>query len=369
MNKKRYWLKLLLNIAIIAVEVLVIYSGYMLFTHKWEPIQGVLLFLGIIALLYFSLKMANRRGFHWHGPSLAKTTLVILAITVICTFAGVEPMATYKNSFFEGWQARQDEWKERAKREPTPTLPPKEESIPMPSPAILDLEDEVLLLVNLIRADRGTDILIWDDGLYKHSKTHSENMASREEMFHSSMNLPYAENAWYGAGTRWKASDIVGSWLSSEKHRTWLLCPHLKHIAVGIATSEDRDTYASWTFWRKETLESDWWYVKNTPPPDYWEPDWVAGQPKQETTTQPALLSGIYKAIIWGVEQSWTFKGNTVIRFDPISGQTMFEYSIKNNHILLQNVSTGEKASANFEHDTKYNFIIISDITYWKENT
>jgi len=363
MNKGRYWLKLLLNLTIIALEVLVIYSGYMLFAHKWAPIQGVLLFLGIITLLYFGLKIANSRSARWHSPGLAKTTLVILAIVVICTFAGVQPLATYKDNLFASWQL--------SPPPPPPPLPsgepvPKEEPIPAPSSAILELEGEVLLLVNLIRADRGTNTLIWDDKLYKYSKTHSENMALEEKMFHSDMNLSYAENAWYGAGTRWGASDIVGSWLSSERHRTWLLCPHLSHIAVGIAVSESEDTYASWTFWRRETRESDWWYVKGISPPDYWEPDWVEGQPKQETPTQPALLSGTYRAIIFGIEQSWTFTGNTVTRFDPVIGQTMFEYSIKNNHILLQNVATGEKASANFEHDTKYNFIIIGDITYWR---
>ena len=34
-------------------------------------------------------------------------------------------------------------------------------------------------------------------------------------------------------------NDIVSSWMSSDKHRTWLLCLHLKHVGVGIAVSDD----------------------------------------------------------------------------------------------------------------------------------
>ena len=96
-------------------------------------------------------------------------------------------------------------------------------------------------------------------------------MANQRELFHSDMNLPYAENAWGGEGSKsWGAETIVNSWMNSSKHRTWLLCPHLKHIAVGIAYSNN-GMYASWTFWRNETVDSDWWY-QYTPdsPPEWW---------------------------------------------------------------------------------------------------
>lgn len=135
------------------------------------------------------------------------------------------------------------------------------------------LDREVLTLVNQERSSRGIAPLIWDDELHKIAREHSEEMARRGELFHSSMYEPYAENCWGGGpGSLYynTANDIVSSWMGSPPHRTWLLCPHLRHIGVGIAVS-DKGMYASWTFWRSETDYSDWWY-SNGPnsPPDWW---------------------------------------------------------------------------------------------------
>lgn len=130
------------------------------------------------------------------------------------------------------------------------------------------LEREVLTLVNLERSSRKIASLTWDGELHRIASGHSQEMATRGELFHSPIDEPYAENCWGGSGY-WDASTIVGSWMGSEKHRTWLLCPNLKRIGVGIAIS-DKGVYASWTFWRSETAYSDWWYVDGTWPPDWW---------------------------------------------------------------------------------------------------
>lgn len=135
------------------------------------------------------------------------------------------------------------------------------------------LEHEVLALVNSERSSRGTAPLTWDEGLHAIAREHSEEMARRGELFHSSVYEPYAENCWAGgAGSLYynTASDIVSSWMGSPPHRTWLLCPHLRHIGVGIAVS-DNGMYASWTFWRSETSDSDWWYTDDSnSPPNWW---------------------------------------------------------------------------------------------------
>lgn len=135
------------------------------------------------------------------------------------------------------------------------------------------VEQEVLLLVNLERASRNTKGLTWDSELHRIAREHSEEMARRGELFHSSVDEPYAENCWGGSPGSFYyfgADDIVTGWMTSPKHRTWLLCPHLKHVAVGIAVS-DGAIYVSWTFWRRETNYSDWWYVNGSgSPPDWW---------------------------------------------------------------------------------------------------
>lgn len=131
------------------------------------------------------------------------------------------------------------------------------------------LELDVLREVNQIRENRGTPSLVRDVELYVYAKKHSENMAKVGDLFHTDSFL-YAENAWGGSGSNWDANDIVESWMSSRKHRTWLLCPNLENIAVGIVIAKDGDMYASWTFWKNEPHYSDWWYQGNADPPDWW---------------------------------------------------------------------------------------------------
>jgi hypothetical protein len=135
------------------------------------------------------------------------------------------------------------------------------------------LEHEVLALVNSERSSRDITPLVWDEDLHEIAREHSEEMARLGELFHSSMYEPYAENCWGGGpGSLYynTASDIVSSWMGSSPHRTWLLCPHLRDIGVGVAVS-DNGMYASWTFWRSQTSDSDWWYSSDSnSPPDWW---------------------------------------------------------------------------------------------------
>lgn len=134
------------------------------------------------------------------------------------------------------------------------------------------MEGEVLALVNEERMGRGTPRLIWDDELGEIAEEHSLEMAEQGKLFHSSVSQPYAENCWGGStGSAYyiDSGDIVESWLSSDKHRTWLLCPHLEHVGVGIVVSGG-EMYASWTFWRNETIYEDWWYDDGGSPPSWW---------------------------------------------------------------------------------------------------
>jgi hypothetical protein len=139
--------------------------------------------------------------------------------------------------------------------------------------AIEALEHEVLALVNSERSSRDITPLIWDEDLHEIAREHSEEMARSGELCHSSMYEAYAENCWGGGpGSLYyfTASDIADGWMGSPPHRTWLLCPHLRDIGVGIAVS-DNGMYASWTFWRSQTRDSDWWYTDDSnSPPSWW---------------------------------------------------------------------------------------------------
>lgn len=288
--------RLFLNLAVLSVLGFLVWSGIKLFSHQFlfSSLIGSLVFLAELVFFIWMCRVLSKNG--WRRPSMKLTIFSLMVVAVVLAFAGVQPMASYKDAAITKWetywaeqkikreesqaQAKIEEQKrleeqkateqERIAEQEARNTQLREEQKLAFETKISKMEHEVVMLVNLIRADRGTAMLMWDEKLYQYSKTHSEAMAKAGDMFHTDMYQSYAENCWMGSGSRWEAADIVESWMSSPKHRTWLLCPNLKHVAVGIAYSNGA-MYASWTFWRNETSQSDWWY-QYTPdnPPKWW---------------------------------------------------------------------------------------------------
>lgn len=270
--------KLILNLAILAGLGMLIRYGYILFTHRVGPLTGSIILIVGIAVWVILIRILRSR-YKYTKPSFKLTTFSVIVILLIFTFAGVQPLASYKDNFIKSYQTAQAERaaeREKAEAEEAAAKELEEareaiEKAEKERKNIEELEKNVVELVNFIRNERGSTPVVWDNKLYAYSQKHSEDMASQQEMFHTPMDRPYGENVWWGGGgsAYWSATDIVESWMTSPEHRTWLLCPHLKHIAVGIATS-DGGMYASWTFWRSETQDADWWYCDGTDPPKWW---------------------------------------------------------------------------------------------------
>jgi uncharacterized protein YkwD len=276
--------KLFLNLLVLALFGFIIWSAIKLFSGEFlhNPLTGSLVFFVEIAA--FVLLSRHTRANRWRPPSIVVTALVIIAMLIVMAFAGVQPISGYKDKF----ASNVSEFLKSSSNQSgiTSTIPDienaqedtqyEDKNINQNNIVIDDkaakIEQEVLALVNGIRANKGTPVLVWDDELYIHSKNHTREMAERKQLFHTDVGMPYAENCWGGEGTTWwDANTIVDSWMNSDFHRTWLLCPNLKHIAVGVVIS-DTGMYASWTFWVSETnYYTDWWYSNGTnKPPSWW---------------------------------------------------------------------------------------------------
>lgn len=251
--------KLFLSLLVIISLVLAVQTGYLVFTHQAAAVKGTIIFLAELGVLFWLISILRSYRYRRRKPSFKSVFFALVGIALVCAFTGIEPLASYKDwaaSFVgQSWEAYQEE---KVQRE---------------AQTLIGLEHEVLVLVNSERSSRDIAPLLWDDKLHGIAREHSEEMARRGELFHSSVDEPYAENCWGGgAGSLYHntASDIVSGWMGSPKHRTWLLCPHIKHIGAGIAVS-DEGMYASWTFWKSETSYSDWWYSDDSSsPPDWW---------------------------------------------------------------------------------------------------
>ena len=285
--------RLFLNLTLLTTIGFLIWYGIKLFgQHVFSAGIGSGIF--ITTLIFFIWLWKHTKRNSWRKPSMKFTIVCLICLFLITAFAGCEPMATYKDEAINKattiyneqkvnaetkiaqYQAEQEQrkiTKENAERERLSNLGMDNVDVvvkEIDQNKELRIGIEVLEMVNAIREERGSSKLLWDDKLYEYSLAHSKDMVSAGRMFHTDMYKAWAENAWWGGGSSWNAKDIVDSWMGSPKHRTWLLCPNLKHVAVGIAYSSN-GMYASWTFWRNETTQSDWWY-QYTPdnPPEWW---------------------------------------------------------------------------------------------------
>ncbi len=143
---KRWLIKLTLNLLILAGIVVLVPYSYNLFTkHQTEPLRAsIVLIIGITFWVAVVKLSVNCSPTFWlsYGrarPSFKLTTSLVLIILTIFTFAGVQPMATYKNNFVSGWASY---WERQnagmVDKDPAPTSTPvsgyTRASTPTPAP-------------------------------------------------------------------------------------------------------------------------------------------------------------------------------------------------------------------------------------------
>jgi hypothetical protein len=91
--------KLLLNISILLVLGLLIWSGIKLFSHQFvdSSLVGSIIFLAEFVFFILLWRVIARRGKQW--PSMKLTIFSLIFIFLVLAFAGVSPFMEYKNTF------------------------------------------------------------------------------------------------------------------------------------------------------------------------------------------------------------------------------------------------------------------------------
>lgn len=128
--------------------------------------------------------------------------------------------------------------------------------IPMPDPALLSTQEEILKLVNKERANNGLKPLQMDWQVSRVAQYKSDDMANSNYFSHTSpnygtpfdmlksFNIKYrtaGENIAKGQKT---PQAVVTAWMNSEGHRANILNPNYTHLGVGY-TVKNGTTY--WT--------------------------------------------------------------------------------------------------------------------------
>ena len=90
--------RLILNLFILALLILIIWFGINLFSQQFSEnvLVGSLIFLFEIALFIWLWRIVNKNS--WRRPSMKLTLTCLIIAFLVFAFAGVEPMATYKNN-------------------------------------------------------------------------------------------------------------------------------------------------------------------------------------------------------------------------------------------------------------------------------
>ena len=270
--------RLLLNLSILSLLGLLIWSGIKLFSQQFVHSQliGSLVFLAEIVFFVWMWRIVSRNSWRW--PNMKLTVFSLICLFVIFAFAGVKPFTDYKTSLVTRYTAWSENM-ERSRLEKEAAIKAEEQErvaetiamMPIPikeAPTksesasgltttqalkIEEAEQEAFRLINTIREEAGIPATKWSDELYILSKQHTQDMANRGELFHTPVGSSHGENAWGGKGYYHYRYDelakvIVSSWMSSPLHEAWLLHAPIKESVVSIVVTPDGQ-YASWSFW------------------------------------------------------------------------------------------------------------------------
>jgi hypothetical protein len=89
--------RLILNLSALSLLGLLIWSGILLFTQQFmqSPLIGSLIFVLELAVFIWLCRVISKNS--WRQPSMKLTVLSLICLFLIFSFAGVQPMADYKD--------------------------------------------------------------------------------------------------------------------------------------------------------------------------------------------------------------------------------------------------------------------------------
>ena len=108
--------RLFLNLSILYVLGLIIWSGIKLFSQQfiYSPLAGSLIFLAEFVSFIWMWRVVAKNS--WRRPSMKLTIFSLICLVVIFAFAGVPPMSVYKDNLVTSWNTFQAEREEERKQ-------------------------------------------------------------------------------------------------------------------------------------------------------------------------------------------------------------------------------------------------------------
>ena len=235
--------KLALSLAILAGFVMLIWYGYLLFTHKVAPLIGSIVFIVGIAVWVILIRILRKR-YKWTKPSFKLTTFSVIAIVLILTFAGVQPLASYKDHLIESYKTAQAERaaeieraaaeraaeEERVAEEEAAARAQREaEMAAAGADQEYDFYKEYITLFNQFRQGNGATPLVFTPDLNELANQRCKEISV--VFSHEGVPSGCGENIAMGYSS---PSSLLNGWASSTGHRMNMLSS--MYTSTGFAT-------------------------------------------------------------------------------------------------------------------------------------
>lgn len=243
----RRFCKLLLNLLILSLLGFLIWFGILLFTRQLEqgPLIGSLIFIAASVVFIWLCRIGLRNN--WQ-PSMKITVVSLVCLFFVTAFAGVQPMAKYKDIIIDGVRGYYNEHQ------------PSSEDSTSPPDLITDVAYEEIY--NQFRQENGLQSLVFTDDLNRVAALRVEEIKS-EFSHHSegNYNLHLGENIAMSTGFLSDAG-AFNMWENSSGHRANMLDSN--YIYTGYANDS---RYAVQVFSQFNTING----VPQLPPGWYWD--------------------------------------------------------------------------------------------------
>jgi len=256
--------KLFLNLLVIISLVVVARTGYLLFTHQSAAVEkDTIIFLAEFGFWIWIISILRSYRYRRRKPSFRLVFFSVLGIALVCAFAGVEPLASYKDRTisFVGltWHSvtapSQFPTPTPAEPTPVPAKPPQTVQTEV-SYTNEEVEGLIYVLINNERQRFGMTALEKDPLLASLAREHSVSMVEHQFFSHNratgQRNLDYeqppdtirGENISKTPCRKWVPGPyltlqevcawVVSGWMSSTGHRGNILEARFSKTGVGV---------------------------------------------------------------------------------------------------------------------------------------
>jgi uncharacterized protein YkwD len=259
--------RLFLNLSILSLFALIVWSGVKLFSQQftYSPLVSSLIFLAELILFIWMCRVVAKNS--WRQPSMKLTIFSLICLFVVFSFAGVEPMSSYKNIAIDSiatWFASPSTQTTEVTNTPVPTTPTEVTNTPVTTTpteqnatTISDYADKF----NQFRQLNGLQPLEFTDDLNRIAALRLAEI--KVDFSHNSVgnyNQHLGENIAMSTGFL-NNSDALNMWENSPGHRANMLDSSYKYTGYAIGGG-----YAVQVFSEFITING----IPQLPPGWYW---------------------------------------------------------------------------------------------------